>query len=110
LRDSPVDHQNHHLATKISLIPIYLPSFFQNTPPSNTLSLDPQVLLIFLCVVDIWLDEEDLKALGDAIVVSLSLIPPNALVGLITDRTMVLLLDFSQQSIYLLRNSPGLST
>lgn len=37
-----VDHQNHYLSTKISLIPIYPPSFFQNTPPSNTCSLDPR--------------------------------------------------------------------
>ncbi|KAF9043586.1 hypothetical protein BDZ89DRAFT_1089992 [Hymenopellis radicata] len=43
---------------------------------------------IFLFVVDTCLDEEDLKALRDAIVVSLSLIPPYALVGLITFGTM----------------------
>lgn len=40
-------------------------------------------------MVDTCLDEEDLKALRDAIVVSLSLIPPYALVGLITYGTMV---------------------
>jgi protein transport protein SEC23 len=40
-------------------------------------------------VVDTCLDEEDLKALRDALVVSLSLIPPFALVGLITFGTMV---------------------
>lgn len=39
-------------------------------------------------MVDTCLDEEDLKALRDAIVVSLSLIPPYALVGLITYGTM----------------------
>ena len=39
--------------------------------------------------MDTCLDEEDLKALRDAIVVSLSLIPPYALVGLITYGTMV---------------------
>lgn len=44
---------------------------------------------IFLFVVDTCLDEDDLKALRDAIVVSLSLIPPYALVGLITFGTMV---------------------
>ena len=44
---------------------------------------------IFLFVVDTCLDEDDLKALRDAIVVSLSLIPPYALVGLITYGTMV---------------------
>ena len=40
-------------------------------------------------MVDTCLDEEDLKALRDALVVSLSLLPPYALVGLITFGTMV---------------------
>jgi uncharacterized membrane protein (GlpM family) len=48
-----------------------------------------QVPPIFLFVVDTCMDEEDLKALRDAIVVSLNLIPPYALVGLITFGTMV---------------------
>ncbi|KIJ36358.1 hypothetical protein M422DRAFT_261312 [Sphaerobolus stellatus SS14] len=43
---------------------------------------------IFLLVVDTCLDEEDLKALRDALIVSLSLIPPYALVGLISYGTM----------------------
>ena len=54
-----------------------------------TLARAAQVPPIFLFVVDTCLDEEDLKALRDAIVVSLSLIPPYALVGLITYGTMV---------------------
>lgn len=54
-----------------------------------TLSRPAQVPPIFLFVVDTCLDEDDLKALRDAIVVSLSLIPPYALVGLITYGTMV---------------------
>ena len=54
-----------------------------------TLARPAQVPPIFLFVVDTCLDEEDLKALRDAIVVSLSLIPPYALVGLITYGTMV---------------------
>ena len=44
---------------------------------------------IFLFVVDTCLDEDDLKALKDALVVSLNLLPPYALVGLITYGTMV---------------------
>ena len=44
---------------------------------------------IFLFVVDTCLDEPDLKALRDALVVSLGLLPPHALVGLITYGTMV---------------------
>lgn len=43
---------------------------------------------IFVFVVDTCLDEDDLKALKDSLVVSLSLLPPHALVGLITFGTM----------------------
>ncbi|KAG1718205.1 hypothetical protein EDB19DRAFT_1800806 [Suillus lakei] len=53
-----------------------------------TLSRPAQVPPVFLFVVDTCLDAEDLKALRDALVVSLSLIPPYALVGLITFGTM----------------------
>lgn len=54
-----------------------------------TLSRPVQVPPVFLFVVDTCLDDEDLKALRDAIVVSLSLLPPYALVGLVTYGTMV---------------------
>jgi protein transport protein SEC23 len=54
-----------------------------------TLSRPAQVPPVFLFVVDTCLDPDDLKALRDAIVVSLSLLPPYALVGLITFGTMV---------------------
>ena len=60
-----------------------------------TLARPAQIPPIFLFVVDTCLDEDDLKALRDAIVISLSLIPPYALVGLITFGTMVFLFDLS---------------
>lgn len=44
---------------------------------------------IFFFVVDVCLDDEDLVALKNSLVISLSLLPPNALVGLITYGTMV---------------------
>ncbi|KAL9940559.1 hypothetical protein V8E36_000047 [Tilletia maclaganii] len=53
-----------------------------------TLSRPAQVPPIFLYVVDTCMDEDDLKALRETLVVSLSLLPPNALVGLITFGTM----------------------
>ncbi|KAF8342755.1 uncharacterized protein EI90DRAFT_3143425 [Cantharellus anzutake] len=53
-----------------------------------TLSRPAPAPPIFLFVVDTCLDEADLKALRDTIVVSLSLLPPHALVGLITYGTM----------------------
>lgn len=59
------------------------------TTMEYTLSRPAQVPPVFLFVVDTCLDEEDLKALRDALVVSLSLLPPYALVGLITFGTMV---------------------
>jgi len=45
---------------------------------------------IFLYLVDTCLDDADLQALKDTLVVSLSLLPPTALVGLITYGTMVI--------------------
>lgn len=48
-----------------------------------------QIPPIFLFVVDTCLEEEDLKALKEALIVSLSLLPEYAWVGLITFGTMV---------------------
>lgn len=44
---------------------------------------------IFLFVVDTCMDEEELSALKDSLQMSLSLLPPNALIGLITFGKMV---------------------
>ena len=78
------------LTTKIFRPPTFLPSFCQSIRRSNTHSLGlHKCRPIFLFVVDTCLDEDDLKALKDSIVVSLSLLPPHALVGLITYGTMV---------------------
>lgn len=57
--------------------------------PSSTtieyiISRPVQAPPVFLFVVDTCQDEENLKALKDSLVVTLSLLPPNALVGLIT--------------------------
>lgn len=54
-----------------------------------TLARPPSQPPIFLFVVDTCLDEVDLKALKESLVVSLSLLPPQALVGLVTYGTMV---------------------
>ncbi|VVT51558.1 uncharacterized protein SAPINGB_P003136 [Magnusiomyces paraingens] len=64
-------------------------------PTSTTieyvLSRPAAVPPIFLFVVDTCQDNENLQALKDTLIVSLSLIPPNALVGLITFGSMVFL-------------------
>ncbi|RIA99066.1 protein transporter SEC23 [Glomus cerebriforme] len=62
-----------------------LPKF---TTIEYTLARASQVPPIFLFVVDTCLEDDDLKALKDSLVVSLSLLPPKALVGLITFGTM----------------------
>lgn len=48
---------------------------------------------IFLYVVDTCLRDEDLQSLKDSLTVSLNLLPPHALVGLITFGTMVWVVD-----------------
>ncbi|CAG8496860.1 7983_t:CDS:2, partial [Cetraspora pellucida] len=53
-----------------------------------TLNRAAQIPPIFLYIVDTCLEDDDLKALKDSLVVSLSLLPPHALVGLITFGTM----------------------
>lgn len=53
-----------------------------------TLSRPPSLPPIFLYVIDTCLEEDDLKALKESIIISLSLLPPQALVGLITFGTM----------------------
>jgi hypothetical protein len=60
---------------------------------------------IFLYVVDTCQEEDSLAALKESLVVSLSLLPENALVGLITFGTMVsVLMDFSEsQPLTLIR-------
>ena len=55
--------------------------------PGTTTS--PPILPIFIFVVDTCQEEDSLKALKDSIIMSLSLLPPDALVGLITYGTMV---------------------
>merc|ERR1712142_921670 len=44
---------------------------------------------VFLYVVDTCMDEEELGALKESLQMSLSLLPPNAMIGLITFGTMV---------------------
>jgi protein transport protein SEC23 len=54
---------------------------------------------IFFFVIDLCQDEENLKALKETLVISLSLLPPNALIGLITFGTMVKVHDLGSEKI-----------
>uniref|UniRef100_A0A8C5HDV6 Protein transport protein SEC23 n=1 Tax=Gouania willdenowi TaxID=441366 RepID=A0A8C5HDV6_GOUWI len=68
--------------------------------------------LIFLYVVDTCLEEEDLQALKESLQMSLSLLPPNALVGLITFGRMVQVHELSCEGIaksYVFRGTKDLS-
>ncbi|CAH6720466.1 protein transport protein Sec23p [[Candida] jaroonii] len=54
---------------------------------------------IFLFLIDLCQDEDNLKALKDSLIVSLNLLPSNALIGLITYGTMVQVHDLGSESI-----------
>ncbi|KAJ1947234.1 GTPase-activating protein S23, partial [Linderina pennispora] len=69
-----------------NLPPELLPRY---TTIEYTLARQSPVPPVFMFVVDTCLEEEELKALKDSLILSLSLLPPTALVGLITYGTMV---------------------
>lgn len=54
-----------------------------------TIARAPSMPPVFLFLVDTCMDEEELEALKDSLQMSLSLLPPNALVGLITFGKMI---------------------
>lgn len=65
----------------------------------TVLQRGPPTPLIFLYVVDTCLEEEDLQALRESLQMSLSLLPPNALVGLITFGRMVQVHELSCEGV-----------
>ncbi|XP_078515892.1 protein transport protein Sec23A [Lissotriton helveticus] len=72
----------------------------------------PQMPLIFLYVVDTCMDDEDLQALKESMQMSLSLLPPTALVGLITFGRMVQVHELGCEGIsksYVFRGTKDLS-
>jgi protein transport protein SEC23 len=60
-----------------------------NTTIEYRLSRPAPAPPIFVYVVDTCQEEDSLKALKDSLIMSLSLLPPTALVGLVTYGTMV---------------------
>lgn len=69
-----------------TLPPELLPQY---TTIEYVLSRAAAVPPIFLYVVDVCVEDDDLKAVKESLIMSLSLLPPNALVGLITYGNMV---------------------
>lgn len=81
--------------------------------PTTPLQRGPPTPLIFLYVVDTCLEEEDLQALKESLQMSLSLLPPNALVGLITFGRMVQVHELSCEGIaksYVFRGTKDLTS
>ena len=73
------------------LSPVNLPPELlgPNTSVEYILSKPPSLPPIFLFVVDTCLDEADLSALKNSLVVALTILPQDALIGIITFGTMV---------------------
>ncbi|KAJ1647773.1 GTPase-activating protein S23 [Coemansia erecta] len=69
----------------------------QYTTIEYTMARQSPVPPVFMFVVDTCLEEDELKALKDSLILALSLLPPNALVGLITYGTMVQLHELGYQ-------------
>jgi protein transport protein SEC23 len=72
--------------TETTVPPELLP---QNTTIEYRLARPAPAPPIFLFVVDTCQEEDSLQAVKESLIMSLSLLPPNALVGLITYGTMV---------------------
>ncbi|KAH3687581.1 hypothetical protein WICPIJ_001442 [Wickerhamomyces pijperi] len=92
-----------------NLNPDMLPLESQGTSTTMeyVLSRPVQQPPIFLFVVDLCQDEDNLEALKETLVLSLSLLPPNALVGLITYGSMIHLHELSatQSKSYVFRGN-----
>lgn len=73
----------------------------------------PQIPMIYLYVVDTCMEEEELQALKESLQMSLSLLPPTVLVGLITFGRMVQIHELSCEGIsksYVFKGTKDLSS
>jgi len=78
-----------------------------------TITRAPVVPPVFLMVVDTCMDDDELKALKESLQMSLSLLPPNALIGLITFGNMVQVHELCCEGInrsYVFRGTKDYST
>lgn len=96
----PLCHARNHLPPQYaSMTQENMPVELQHTTMEYITNKPVQFPPVFLFVVDTTTDEENLDALKDSLVTSLSLLPPNALVGLITYGNVVQLHDLSCETI-----------
>ncbi|SCU91189.1 LAMI_0E05050g1_1 [Lachancea mirantina] len=91
--------RNHLPAHYANMTQDNMPAELSNTTIEYITNRPVQVPPIFFFVVDITAEDENLNALKESIITSLSLLPPNALVGLITYGNVVQLHDLSCESI-----------
>ncbi|CAL9734501.1 protein transport protein Sec23p [Monosporozyma servazzii] len=96
----PICNSRNHLpAQYANMTQESMPVELQHTTVEYITNKPVQVPPIFFFVVDITAEKENLDALKDSIITSLSLLPPNALVGLITFGNVVQLHDLSSETI-----------
>lgn len=91
--------RNHLPAQYANMTQENMPVELQNTTVEYITNRPVQIPPIFFFVVDITAEKENLDALKESIITSLSLLPPNAFVGLITYGNVVQLHDLSSQVI-----------
>lgn len=106
----------NYLISPLQIILIYfaevLNNFFSFSYGNVFYQRGPQMPLIFLYVVDTCMEDEDLQALKESMQMSLSLLPPTALVGLITFGRMVQVHELGCEGIsksYVFRGTKDLS-
>ncbi|EDO18363.1 hypothetical protein Kpol_1013p35 [Vanderwaltozyma polyspora DSM 70294] len=96
----PICNSRNHLPTQYAnMTQENMPIELQNTTVEYITNKPVQIPPIFFFVIDITTEQENLNALKDSILTSLSLLPPNALVGLITYGNVVQLYDLSCSTI-----------
>ncbi|SCU80690.1 LAFA_0C00628g1_1 [Lachancea sp. 'fantastica'] len=96
----PICNSRNHLpAHYANMSQDNMPAELSNTTIEYITNRPVQVPPIYFFVVDITAEEENLQALKESIIASLSLLPPNAMVGLITYGNVVQLHDISCDTI-----------
>ncbi|SCW04610.1 LAFE_0H17348g1_1 [Lachancea fermentati] len=91
--------RNHLPAHYANMTQENMPAELSNTTIEYITNRPVQIPPIFFFIVDITAEEENLQALKESIITSLSLLPPNALVGLMTYGNVIQLHDLSCETI-----------
>ena len=96
----PICNSRNHLPTQYSnMTQENMPMELQNTTIEYITNKPVQIPPIFFFVVDITAEDENLDSLKESLVTSLSLLPPNSLVGFITYGNVIQLHDLSSTTI-----------